>query len=231
MLVPDVASAKTYRFKVDLTIFQDTDWTAHHVRHPAPGDAYCGERDVHYVYKSSGGGQLKAKVRGARVSFTGTRRQLQSSEIKIPGTVLSDADPYSVEMVGFPDEFCDVPPPPPFTVGDGCHPLIRHPGMARSFLLVLGGRLNLTGGFYRRDKKACADPSLFTGLLGLGGRPARRDVNKLIANKRVRSIELAASDSTTFTAKNLSDFGANSQTLFGQGKGKARWSVKLTRIR
>jgi len=230
MLVPDVAGAKTYRFKVDLTVFQDTDWTEH-VRHPAPGDAYCGERDVHYVYKSEGGGQLKAKLRGGRVTFSGTKRFLQSSEIKAPGTVLSDAAPWSVEMVGFPDEFCEVPPPPPFENGDGCHPLIRHPGTARSFLLVQKGRLILTGGFYRRDKKACSDPSLYTGVLGEGGRPARRDVNDLITNKRVRSIELSASDSDVFTEKNLSSFGANSETVFGSGKGVARWSVKLTRLR
>ena len=230
MLVPDVAGAKTYRFKVDLTVFQDTDWTEH-VRHPAPGDAYCGERDVHYVYKSEGGGQLKAKLRGGRVAFSGTKRFLQSSEIKAPGTVLSDAAPWSVEMVGFPDEFCEVPPPPPFENGDGCHPLIRHPGTARSFLLVQKGRLILTGGFYRRDKKACSDPSLYTGVLGEGGRPARRDVNDLITNKRVRSIELSACDSDVFTEKNLSSFGANSETVFGSGKGVARWSVKLTRLR
>ena len=232
MLVPDVASAKSYRFKVDLTVFQDTDWTRHEVRHPAPGDGYCGDRDVHYVYKSSGGGQLKAKIRGGRVTFRGTRRFLQSSEIKVPGTVLTDADPYTVEMVGFPDEGCEVPPPPPFTNGgEGCNPLVRRPGTARSFLLVLKGRLNLTGGFYRRDGKACSDPSGYTGVLGFGGRPARKDVNDLIVNKRVRSIELSASDSDTFTAKKLSSFGANSETLVGEGKGKARWNVKLTRIR
>jgi hypothetical protein len=232
MLLPDVAGAKSYRFKVDLTVFQDTDWTEH-VRHPAPGDAYCGERDVHYVYKGEGGGQLKAKIRGGRVTFNGTKRFLQSSEIKVPGTVLSDSSPWSVEMVGFPDEGCEVPPPPAFTNGgDGCNPLVRHPGTARSFLLALKGRLNLTGGFYRRDKKSCSDPSGYTGVLGFGGRPARRDVNDLITNKRVRSIELSASDpSNVFTAKNLSSFGANSETVFGSGKGVARWSVKLTRLR
>jgi hypothetical protein len=231
MLAPSGADAKSYRFKVDLTVFQDTDWTRHEVRHPAPGSAYCGDRDVHYVYKSSGVGQLKAKIRGARVTFRGTKRFLQSSEIKVPGTVLSDADPYTVEMVGFPDENCDVPPPPQFTAGTGCHPLVRHPGTARSFLLVLKGRLNLTGGFYRRDNKACSDPSGYTGALGFGGRPGRRDVNDLITNKRVRSIELSASDSDVFTAEKLSSFGANSETLVGEGKGKARWSVKLTRLR
>jgi hypothetical protein len=230
LTITATAEAKSYRFKVDLTVFQDTDWTEH-VRHPYPGDAYCGERDVHYVYKGEGGGQLKAKIRGGRVTFNGTKRFLQSSEIKVPGTVLSDSSPWSVEMVGVPDEFCDVPPPPTFPNGDGCHPLIRHPGTARSFLLVQKGRLILTGGFYRRDKKSCSDPSGYTGVLGFGGRPARRDVNDLITNKRVRSIELSASDSDTFTAKKLMSFGANSETVFGSGKGVARWNVKLTRLR
>ena len=232
MLMSGVAQAASYRFKVDLTVFQDTDWTEH-VRHPAPGDAYCGERDVHYVYKSEGGGQMKAKLRDGRVTFKGTKRFLQSSEIKVPGTVLTNAEAWTVEMVGVPDENCDVPPPPQVTNGgDGCNPLIRRPGTARSFLLVQKGRLILTGGFYRRDKQACSDPSGYTGVVGLGGRPGRRDVNDLITSKRVRSIELSASDNNNvFTAKNLSSFGANSETIFGSGKGSARWSVKLTRLR
>jgi hypothetical protein len=233
LVVPGVAEAATYRFKVDLTVVQTTDWEES-VRHPAPGDAYCGDRDVHYVYKSQGDGQLKAKIRGGQVTFRGTRQALQSSEIKVPGTVVTNSDPWSIAMVGVPDEGCDVPPPPAFpneSASGGCNPLVRRPGTARSFLLAIGGRLTLTGGFYRRDKRSCSDPSLFTGVLGFGGRPARRDVNTLIMNKRVRSIELSASDTTKFTKKNLSDFGANSKTIAGSGKGEARWNVKLTRIR
>jgi hypothetical protein len=232
LVLPGAAEAASYRFKVDLTMVQTTDW-AESVRHPRPGDAYCGN-DVHYVYKGEGGGQLKAKIRGGRVTFRGNRLALQSSEIKVPGTVLADADPWSVEMVGFPDEGCVVPPPPQFpneSAGGGCHQLIRRPGTARSFLLAIRGRLNLTGGFYRRDKRSCSDPSLYTGALGFGGRPKRSDVNTLIMNKRVRSIELSSSDTTKFTKKNLSSFGANSETIAGSGEGKARWTVKLTRIR
>lgn len=225
---PAAAEAASYRFKVNLTVVQTTDW-AQTVRHPAPGDGYCGERDVHYVYTGDGDGQLKAKLIGGRVTFRGTRRQMQSTEIKVPGTVVSNASPYSIAREGTPDEFCEVPPPPPFPVGE-CNPLVRRPGVARSFLLALGGRLTLTGGFYRRDGKGCADPSLYTGVLGFGGRPARRDVNTLIANKRVRSIELSASDTTPFGLKNLSDFGGNSKLLAGSGKGEARWSVKLVRV-
>jgi hypothetical protein len=231
MLIPSAANAASYRFKVNLSAVQTTDW-AQTVRHPAPGDGYCGDRDVHYVYRGDGDGQLKAKVTGARVTFRGTRRVLQSTEIKVPGTVLSNSSDYTVSRVGIPDEGCDVPPPPPSPrTGDGCAPLVRKPGTARSFLLVIRGRLNLTGGFYRRDKKACADPSLYTGVLGFGGKPKRSDVNKLIVNKRVRSIELSSSDRTVFGVKNLSDFGANSKGLEGSGTGSARWHVKLTRIR
>jgi hypothetical protein len=230
MLVPSAAQAASYRFKVNLSMVQTTDW-AQTVQHPAPGEGYC-QNDVHWVYSGEGDGQLKAKVVGARVTFKGTRRALQSTEIKVPGTVISNASDYTISQVGVPEDGCTLPPPPasPRT-GDGCNPLVRRPGTARSFLLVIGGRLNLTGGFYRRDKKACADPSLYTGALGFGGRPKQGDVNDLIVNKRVRSIELSASDSTKFGVKDLSDFGANSKGLTGSGKGTASWHVKLTRIR
>ena len=129
------------------------------MRHPHPGDAYCGDRDVHYVYKGEGGGQLKAKIRGGRVTFSGTKRFLQSSEIKVPGSEDQPALLHEQEAAG------------------------------------------RTGGFCRRDKQTCSDPSLYTGVLGLGGRPARRDVNDLITSKGVRSIELSASDTNVFTAE------------------------------
>jgi hypothetical protein len=229
MAIPGAADAASYKFKVNLSIVQTTDW-AQKVRHPAPGDGYCGDRDVHYVYTGEGDGQLKARIVGGRVTFRGTRRQMQSTEIKVPGTVIANASDYTIAREGVPDENCEVPPPPAFPVGE-CNPLVRRPGVARSFLLAIGGRLSLTGGFYRRDRKGCADPSLYTGALGFGGRPSRKDVNDLIANKRVRSIELAASDTTKFGLKNLSDFGANSKLLEGSGKGVASWRVKLVRIR
>lgn len=223
------AEAASYKFKVNLSMVQTTDW-AQKVRHPHPGDGYCGTRDVHYVYSGEGDGQLRAKVRDARTTFSGNSAFMQSTEIKVPGTVVSNASEYSISREG-DAENCDVPPPPQFPAGDGCNPLVRHPGTARSFLLVQRGRLILTGGFYRRDMNSCRDPSLYTGVVGYGGRPGRRDVDELIRRKRVRSIELEAEDRTVFNAENLSSFGANSLVLEGSGEGVARWSVKLTRIR
>ena len=226
---PGLAQGASYKFKVDLSMTQTTDW-AHEVRQPR--DGYCGDRDVHYVYKGEGDGQLKAKISGGRVTFKGTSAFLQSSEFRMPGTVVSNAA-YTVARQGVPDDNCEVPPPidPNGVFVGTCNPLVRQPGTARSFLMVVKGRLQLFGGFYRKDKKACGDPSLYTGVLGYGGRPTRRDVNKLITSKRVRSIELSSSTKTKFGLKNLSDFGANTRQLKASGEGSASWKVKLTRIR
>ena len=102
-LAPAGADAASYRFKVDLSVVQTTDW-AQTVRHPAPGDGYCGTGDVYYVYTGEGDGRLKARIRGGRVTFRGTRRTLQSTEIKVPGTVVSNASDHTVAMQGVPDD-------------------------------------------------------------------------------------------------------------------------------
>ncbi len=60
---------------------------------------------------------------------------------------------------------------------------------------------------------------------------ARRDVNTLIANKGVRSIELVATKNEKFGMDDLTDFGANTTLLTASGQGAASWRVKLTRIR
>lgn len=224
------AEAASYHFKVALTISQSADW-AQTVRHPRAGEGYCGSRDVHYVYSGEGDGLLKARVR-TRVTFKGTSELMQSTGFRVPGTVITNSD-YTVARQGTPDEGCEVPPPPPLGASpDGaCNPLVRRRGVARSFLLAVRGRLSLTGAFVRNDKLACADPSVYTAGVGFGGRPSRRDVNALIARKRVRSIELVARDKGPFGLRDLSDFGANSTPLTASGQGDASWRIKLTRIR
>lgn len=224
-------AAKKHHFKVALTISQSTDW-AQTVRHPRAGEGYCGSRDVHYVYSGEGDGQLKARVRGARLTFKGSSALMQSTGIRVPGTVITNSN-YTVARQGTPDEDCEVPPPPPLGASpDGaCNPLVRRAGVARAFLLAVRGRLSLTGAFARDDKLACADPSIYTGAVGFGGRPSRRDVNALIARKRVRSIDLVAKDDGPFGLGDLSDFGANSTLLTASGEGNATWRIKLTRIR
>lgn len=231
MSAPGLAQGASYKFKVDLSVLQDsTDWQQE-LRWPR--DGFCGEQDVHYVFKNGGDGELKLKVRGARVTFKGTKASVMSSLFRVPGTVISDHTGYSVSQVGTPDDQCSDyrgPIAPPATSAGACSPLARRPGSAKVGLYTVSGRLGLLGGFTRKDKKACPDATLYTGVVGMAGRARRKDVTALIMNKRVRSIELTAATSDPFTVKNLSDWGANTRNLAGSGKGKANWKVKLTRI-
>ena len=228
---PGFAQGASYKFKVDLSVYQDaTDWQQE-VRWPR--DGMCGERDVHYVYKNGGDNELKLKVRGARVTFTGTRAGVQSSIFKVPGSVISDHTGYEIRQVGVPDDNCSDYRPAMTPPGEGgsCSPLARRAGVARVGLLTgRGGKLSLLGGFTRNDRKVCPDATLYSGVPGMAGPAARRDVAKLITSRKVRSIELQAVREGPFGLKNLSDWGANTRLLSGSGKGKANWKVKLTRI-
>ena len=130
MLAPSASQAASYRFKVNLTIQQDTGWELT-VRHPRTGGGYCGS-DVHWNYYSEGGGKLRANIVGARVTFKGSRRMLQSTEIRVPAKQIADAKDFTISQVGTPDEGCDLPAPPKFDVGE-CNPFAWRPGKARSF--------------------------------------------------------------------------------------------------
>jgi hypothetical protein len=239
--VPGAAQGASYKFKVNLSFAQRADW-AHTLRQPnSIYQSYCaddnsGGGDVHYVYTGDGHGVLRAKLRGGSVTFRGSSSGMVSTAMKVPGTVISDAE-YTVARKGVPPEGCNVPPPlSTAELTAGCDPLVPHAGVARSYFLTLRGRLTLAGAFARKDKRACEDPSGFTHTVGFGGRPRRTDLNALIANKRVRSIELRSAKDTVFNAKNLSDLqstdlDANNTVLTGSGKGTASWKVKLTRVR
>jgi hypothetical protein len=222
-------AAKSWKYRADITIVQKSDW-AETVRWPR--DGFCGSADVHYVYKGSGDGDLEAKVRGKRTTFRNVRGVLQSSEIRVPGEVFSDAT-WSVARQNQPTQGCDVPPPIAVPM-DGCNPLVRKRGTGRVALVVIRGRLNLIGGFYYRDpKQICGDPTGYTGLLGVAGPVrSRKDVDDRIKSKRTKSIKLTSRRTQTFTSKDFEDgFGANTRGLDGSGSGTARWTVKLTRIR
>ena len=232
VMAPGPAQGASYKFKMDLSVLQETtDWE-HEVRWPR--DGFCGNRDVHYVYKGGGDGQLKLKVRGAKVTFTGNKTSLATKLFKVPGSVVTNHDGYTISRVGEPGDQCSDlrDPPSGFDALGSCSPLARRPGTAQASLYALRGRLTLFGAFQRKDKKTCADASLYSGLIAKAGQPKRKDVNTLLMNKRVRSIELSASLKTDpFGLKDLSDFGANTILQKASGKGNANWRVKLTRIK
>jgi hypothetical protein len=98
---------------------------------------------------------------------------------------------------------------------------------------VLGGRLGLLTAFERAGIPAaplCPDPTAVS-VTGSKPTPKRRDVDDLIRNKRVHTIELTASlVDKNIAGKDLNLPLGSSTLLSGGGNYDAKWSVKLTRI-
>jgi hypothetical protein len=218
------AGAATYRFKLDITVHQVTGWNAHFRE-----DASCGE-DYHREWMGGGSGLLKGTLKGARITFRSRGGSLSSSPFKIPGSRTARND-WTVQWVGTPDETCrpDLPAPePPDTRDCG-----TRKGKLESQLFVFGGRLALLTAFERAGNPStplCSDPTAVS-VTGSKPTPRRRDVDDLIRNKRVRSIELAASVADVKIPGNKLNLPTGGTDLLsGGGNFDARWKVKLTRI-
>jgi len=222
-VVPSAEAAK-YRFKMNISVYQAAGWSAHFRE-----EARCGE-DYHRDYSATGAGTLRGSLRGGRVTFRSMGRGLQSSAFKIPGSRRASNE-WTVQWVGAPDESCppDLPPAQPPDTSD-CVP---RKGTLQSQLIVLGGRLGLVTAFERAGNPTaplCPDPTAMS-VTGSKPVPKRRDVDDLIRNKRVRSIELTASVvDKNIAGKNLNLPLGSSTLLSGGGNYDAKWSVKLTRI-
>ena len=222
-LVP-AAQAATYRFKVDLSINQSTGWTAHFRE-----EAQCGQ-DYHREWQGGGGGILKGSLKGARIAFRSRGGFLTSSEFNIPGSRRASNE-WKVGYFGTPDDNC--PPNMPAAVAPDTSDCGVRKGKLSSQLMVVGGRLALLTAFERAGNPRtplCPDPTAVS-VTGSKPTPKRRDVDDLIRNKRVRSIELSAAaldKNIPGTRLNLPTGGTD--LLSGGGNYDARWRVKLTRI-
>lgn len=224
--VPSAQAAKKPKFRVSVTVFQEAEWQV-----LSQSDDLCGGSNVFNVYSGEGSGYLRAKSSRARVTFTKTRTGLTSSEFRAPGEAFREAT-YSSSREGF-DEDCD-PPAPAQVNTDACGLIIRRTGTARMHLLVLpNGRLTLTGGFYEpRSRPRCPDASGRTGGIGYSGPSrGRRDVGKLLQNKRVRSIELSSSVKNDPLGADDVSPSPGFDVRSASGEQSVRWKVKLTRLR
>lgn len=223
-VAPAADAAKAYRFKVDISVNQATGWTAHFRE-----DAQCGE-DYHREWQGGGSGILKGSLRGARITFRSRGGFLTSTDFSIPGSRTARND-WTVRYVGSPDGNCPPNLPPPVAPDTSDCGLRK--GKLQSQLTVVGGRLALLTAFERAGNPGtplCPDPTAVS-VTGSKPTPKRRDVDDLIRNKRVRSIELTAS----VLDKNIRGSQLNLPTggtdlLSGGGNYDARWKVKLTRV-
>jgi hypothetical protein len=222
-VVPSAEAAR-YRFKMNISVLQSTGWSAHFRE-----EARCGE-DYHRDYVGGGAGTLRGSLKGGRVTFRSMRGGLQSSAFKIPGSRRASNE-WTVQWMGAPDESC--PPDLPAAEAPDTSDCVTRKGTLQSQLFVLGGRLGLVTAFERAGNPAaplCPDPTAVS-VTGSKPTPKRRDVDDLIRNKRVRSIELTASlVDKNIAGKDLNLPLGSSTLLSGNGNYDAKWSVKLTRI-
>jgi hypothetical protein len=222
-VVPSAEAAK-YRFKMNISVLQTTGWNAHFRE-----DAWCGE-DYHRDYQGGGAGTLRGSLKGARVTFRMRGGLLQSTAFNISGSRRASNE-WTVQWLGAPDGTCrpDLPAAEtPDTTDCG-----TRKGKLASQLFVAGGRLRLLTAFERAGNPStplCSDPTAVS-VTGSKPFPKRRDVDDLIKNKRVRSIELIASvKDKAIPAKALNLPTGGTTLLSGGGNFDAQWKVKLTRI-
>jgi hypothetical protein len=223
-VAPGAEAAKTYRFKLDVSVLQTTGWTAHFRE-----QSQCGE-DYHRDYDGAGAGTLKGRLRGGRIAFRERGGLLQSTPFKIRGSRHATNE-WTVQWVGAPDGTC--PPNLPAAEAPDTSDCGTRAGVLDSQLFVQGGRLALLTAFERAGNPStplCSDPTAVS-VTGSKPRPKRRGVDDLIRNRRVRSIELTASlTDESIAGKNLNLPTGGTTLLSGGGNYDARWTVKLTRI-
>ena len=223
---PAAEAAKSYRFKADITVRQLVGWNQHFRE-----NAWCGD-DYHREYQGIGSGELKARMRGGRVTFRERGRYLMSNELRVPAT-RGALNQWTVQWVGNPEN-CPPNLPAAQEPDDGadCGPTRK--GRLDAGLFVLRGRLSLLGSFDpagANDPIPCPDPTAISGVAGRAGAAARRGVDDLIRNKRVRSIELGASvRNRKLKPKEVLVPGEGTDLISAGGDYDAMWKVKLTRI-
>jgi hypothetical protein len=223
-VAPSAQAARSYKFKLNISVLQTTGWTAHFRE-----DAWCGE-DYHRDYQGGGGGTLRGSLRGGHVTFRMRQGLLQSTDFNIPG-LRRASNEWTVQWLGARDGTCR-PDLPPAEAPDTSDCGLRK-GKLASQLFVAGGRLSLLTAFERAGHPStplCSDPTAVS-VTGSKPTPRRRDVDDLIKNKRVRSIELTASlKDRAIPASSLNLPTGGTSLLSGVGNFDAQWKVKLTRI-
>ncbi len=229
LAAPASANAATYRFRVDFTVVQHAGWQY------TFRDNICKDDSAADYYEHSGTAHnhLKSTLRGGRLTFR-TGPMLQSGELRTPAFHMGDDFEWSVVYRDDPNSDC-LPSPNLGTPQRGIHcdgDWIR--GVLRTHFLVIKGRLMPTGGFYTKPAGVflCPDATAVTGAIAAAGPSTRRGVDKLITNRRVRTIKLGAGPKrVALGASKLTLPGPNFDVLSGVGGYNAKWSIKLVRLR
>jgi hypothetical protein len=226
------ASAAAPKFKADLYIHQSADWSASWTT-----PEICGE-DYRHTFRGDGTGAATYKVKGALVTFKKGRAGIwQTNEFAMSGKLGRQAG-YQVGESGNPEGCAPgwtTPPAPPDTSACGVKNVAK--SSKGVWLTIARGRIAPFGAFTGKDggdpyDAACPDQSLKTAVIEAVPSPQRSDVDKLIQNKNVRSIQLNSGKNYfggQLTADDLAFPGGENQA--GEGGWDGRWTLKLTRVR
>jgi hypothetical protein len=242
LAVPAAAGAATYRFKVvDLEVEQHVTW------HEVFRTNNCNAD--YYEHTGEGGGTLKSRAfpRG-RVTFKTAGGSLQPAQLRgrpfdedepdVVGPVVAFAQygHWDVTFKDDPNSGC-MPPESASQPDRSCDRVQERDdeswpeGILQSFLMIVGGRVRLSGGVNPLEpKQVCSDPSLVTGTVSHAV-PARRDVARLIRDRDVGRISLSASKKGHLPADRLATPGAATDIVSGGADYNVRWSMTLVRLR
>lgn len=225
-----IADARSYKFKLDISIKQSVSWQSGWKSHEI-----CGT--YRHVYKGDGSGGFTVTGKRIPVTFKSMRGGLSTTDFAIPNHNVRRNSSYTISGEGDPGHGCmaDLSPTPIDTSKCGAY---KYKSRDKRFaLLVIGGRLAPFGSIDDRMDAKCPDETSWSVVTKGGASKQRKDVDKLIKNPRVRSIELSAGraasgdpDDPDLTAKDFFLLG-DQDTVTGFGFASYKWSVKLTRVR
>ena len=232
LLAAAPAGAAPSKFKADLYIHQSSEWA---VSWTTP--EICGD-DYRHFFRGDGTGSVTYKAKGVPVTFKRSRGGFwQTNEFALSGRLGRRAG-YEVGQSGNPEgclpDYVHLPEQPDTTQCGG-------KDVAKSsksfWLMIVGGRIAPAGAFTGKDggdpyDNACPDQSFKTAIVESIPSPQRRDVDKLIQNKNVRSIELASGKSYFGGPLTTNELGfPGGVNHAGEGEWEGRWTLKLTRVR
>ena len=229
---PAAGAAKSYKFKLDISIKQSVSWVS-----GWKSQVLCGPSFRH-VAKGEGSGGFTVTGKKLPVTFVTKRGYMTTRDFAIPNHSTRRNPVYTQSTEGDPGDNCspDYATPPPIDTST-CGTKKYTSRSKRWALLVVGGRLAPFGSIDDRYGVKCPDETSWSVVSQGKASRQRKDVDRLLKSPTVRSIELsaskAASGDVTEPDITVNEMGlpGDEDTRTGAGFGSYKWSVKLTRVR
>ena len=234
------AEGKTYRFKADVFIQQSAYWAAWLTSYPCKPEGRQGWESHRRILEGSGGGFFKAKQNGLTITFRDGPGGVASDPFALKSVTQDRSATFKARYDGAVPENCTNPVKDRPVDTSTCGTNAFSSKLRTWTLMTPGGRLTPFGAPEDRFEGKCPDPSRWLTVF-YGGGSKRKDVHRLIRDKKVRKIELSGPGgffdpkglTTGWTQVALSKANAFHETYDDSSNGNAvyRWRIKLTRTK